>query len=119
LTFRIGITNDGPADAFGVTVDDGLSSVLDGFAWTCVATAPPTRCSRASGVGSITVDPGCTPDCSAGTDVSLSPILPVTGPELMPQAAGGLSLVAVGGLILLASRRRKRSQVGNGRSVAS
>lgn len=159
LTFRIAISNDGPADAFGVTVDDGLSSVLDGFAWTCVGTAPPTRCSRASGVGSIrtatadiavggtityrltgvlspnasgrlsntvsiirppgTMDPGCTPDCSAGTEVSLSPILPVTGPDLMPQAAGGVSLVAAGGLILLAGRRRRRSQLSDWRSRAS
>ena len=159
LTFRIVIANDGPADAFGVTVDDGLAPVLDGFAWTCVATAPPTRCSRASGTGSIrtttadiavggtityrltgvlspdasgqlsnrvniirppgTMDPGCTPGCSAESDVSLLPVLPVTGPELMPQAAGGACLLAMGGLILLASRRRRRSQAANWRARAS
>lgn len=122
VTFTITITNGGPADAFGVTVDDSLAPVLAGFAWTCVASAPPSMCSHASGTGSIsttsadiaaggtityrltgvlpadssgqvsntvsidpppgTTDPGCTPGCSAETEVSLSPELPtvpVTG----------------------------------------
>jgi Periplasmic copper-binding protein (NosD)/Domain of unknown function DUF11 len=52
-TFTIPITNGGPADAFGVIVDDGLAPVLADFTWTCTATAPPSRCSRASGRGSI------------------------------------------------------------------
>ena len=53
VTFTITIRNGGPADAFGVTVDDHLAPVLAGFAWTCVATAAPSRCSRAAGTGSI------------------------------------------------------------------
>jgi uncharacterized repeat protein (TIGR01451 family) len=51
---------------------------------------------------------GCTPSCSASVTVPVSPALPVTGPDLLPQAAGGTGLVALGGLILLTTWRRKR-----------
>ena len=53
ITYTITVTNEGPADAFGVTVDDDLTPVLAGFTWTCTASAPPSRCARASGSGSI------------------------------------------------------------------
>ena len=53
VKFIIKITNGGPADAFGVTVDDGLAPVLAGFTWTCTASAAPSRCSHASGRGSV------------------------------------------------------------------
>jgi uncharacterized repeat protein (TIGR01451 family) len=52
-------------------------------------------------------DSGCTPGCSASVAVTESPALPVTGPDLLPEAAGGSGLVALGGLILLAAWRRK------------
>jgi uncharacterized repeat protein (TIGR01451 family) len=148
VTFTITVANGGPADAFGVTVDDGLSGAEAGFRWTCSASAPPSRCAAPSGTGSIsttsadiaadgavtytqtgefpagtsgqvtnsvrivpppgTTDAGCTPGCSAAVTVSWSPVLPVTGPDLMPQAGTGACLVATGGLLLLAGRRRKR-----------
>jgi uncharacterized repeat protein (TIGR01451 family) len=55
-----------------------------------------------------TTDAGCTPGCSADVTVSWSPVLPETGPDLMPQAGAGAGLVATGGLLLLAGRPRKR-----------
>jgi uncharacterized repeat protein (TIGR01451 family) len=53
VTFTITVSNRGPDDAFGVTVDDSLPASFSGFAWTCSASAAPSRCPRASGAGSI------------------------------------------------------------------
>ena len=41
ITYTITVVNEGPADAFGVTVVDDLTRPLDGFTWTCTASAPP------------------------------------------------------------------------------
>lgn len=148
ITFTITVSNDGPGNARGVIVNDGLPAGFTGFTWHCFASAPPTRCSETSGTGSISdapvdiaaggsvtfklsgflpgntggqvintasvtpepgaVDPGCTPDCSASVTVPVGPALPLTGPDLLPEAAGGTGLTALGGLILLITWRRKR-----------
>jgi uncharacterized repeat protein (TIGR01451 family) len=149
IVFTITVSNGGPDDAFGVTVDDTFSAAVPGFTWACSASRPPSRCSRASGTGALSghpVDvaaggtvtftlagtlpvsssgqlvndvrvvpargataPGCTPGCAASVTVTVAPALPVTGPDLLPEAGGGTGLVAMGGLILLAAWRRKPS----------
>jgi uncharacterized repeat protein (TIGR01451 family) len=150
ITYTITVTNGGPDDAFGVTVDDGLGPLVANFSWTCVATAQLSLCPRASGSGSIrttavdvaaggavtftltgvlpvtasgdhanntvrvvpppgTVDPGCTPGCEATVVVPISPALPITGPDLMAEAVTGAALVAIGGLLLVTTWRRRRS----------
>lgn len=148
VTFTITVSNGGPDNALGVTVDDALPASLSGFTWTCSASAAPSRCSRASGAGSIsdspvdvaaggtvtfkvsgllpadisgdlindvtvtpapgTISPDCTPGCSGSVTVPVGPALPVTGPDLLPEAAAGTGLIALGGLILLPTWRRRR-----------
>jgi len=63
-----------------------------------------------------TVSPDCTPDCSASVAVSVGPALPLTGPDLLPEAVGGTGLIALGGLILLPAWRRRRRVASGSRS---
>lgn len=53
LTFTIHLANGGPDNALGAKVEDGLPASLSGFTWKCYSSGPPTRCSAASGTGSI------------------------------------------------------------------
>jgi uncharacterized repeat protein (TIGR01451 family) len=147
IAFTITVSNGGPDDAFGVTVEDTFAAAMPGFTWACSASGSPSRCYHASGTGRLsghpvdiaaggtvtftltgilpasssgqvvndvrvipargTTDSGCTPRCSASVTVTVAPALPVTGPDLLPEAGGGTGLVALGGLILLAAWRRK------------
>jgi uncharacterized repeat protein (TIGR01451 family) len=47
-------------------------------------------------------------DGEATVTVPVGPALPLTGPDLLPEVVGGTGLVALGGLILLPTLRRKR-----------
>lgn len=69
--------NDGPDDAFGVTVEDTFTAAVPGFTWTCSASRPPSRCPDASGTGPLG---GHSVDVAAGGAVTftLTGILPVT-----------------------------------------
>ena len=102
-TSGTGSISDAPVDiAAGGTVTFTLSGILPANAsGQVINTAGVTP-------GPGAVDPGCTPDCSASVTVPVVPALPVTGPDLLPEAAGGIGLVGLGGLILLTTRRRKR-----------
>ncbi len=69
IVFTITISNGGPDDAYGVTVDDTLADAVPGFTWTCSASGPPSRCSRASGTGPIGGHPV---DVAAGGTVTFT-----------------------------------------------
>ena len=147
VTFTVTTFNGGPDTALGVTVKDHLPTALTGFTWTCEASAPPSRCSAASGSGPVSAAPvdiaargtvifrirGTVPtgltsimntatvtpgpgtdnlapaaDGTAAVTVPVGPALPLTGPDLMPEAAGGVGFLALGGLLLLPTLRRRR-----------
>jgi len=113
LSYTITVTNAGPADATGATVDDVAPAGVTFGGWTCVVTNPgsgggvTTACGAASGSGnlatSVTMQPGAViryvvsasvaPGASGNVVDSASVIVPAGATD--PNAANNASTVAV------------------------
>jgi len=85
LTYSIVVTNLGPSNVTGATVQDGLPAALQSPAWTCAATGG-AACGATSGTGSTLTD---SPTLPAGGAVTYTVTATVS-----PSATGTLSNTA-------------------------
>ncbi len=51
ITYTVTVSNNGPSDVAGATVDDTIPASITGVAWTCAVTTGSGSCSSSSGSG--------------------------------------------------------------------